>query len=129
MEIELAGDETVADSTMLLLYTGEEVGAEGASGLLGRGTGHRPLLVVDLDQLASGVDAGELFEEKAALAAAAEAELASEVLVSGAAVGRALYAADQIAVGVRVCPCFGISGSGYTIQRGGPPEKRLSRWA
>jgi hypothetical protein len=52
------------------------------------------MIVVDLDQGSAGGDASELFEEQAALAASAEAELADELLVAGALAGGAFDAAD-----------------------------------
>ena len=99
VEVEAAGDEAVAGGAIDWLGVG---GAGWAGGLFRGGGGEGPLLGVELDEVAAGGDAGELLEQEAALAAAAEAELADELFVAGAAAGGALDAADELAVGVRV---------------------------
>ncbi len=49
--------------------------------------------------MASGGEAGEMFEEKAAFAASAEREFADELLVSSALVRGSLDVAEKFAVG------------------------------
>ncbi len=56
------------------------------------------MIAVRLDQFSAGGEACELFEEKAAIATAAEAYFAHKLLIPGALTRGALDAAEQIAV-------------------------------
>ena len=101
VEVELAGDEVVAGDSLRFSLVPRGVELAGAGGFFGRGVGEGPVAGVELDQVAAEGDAGELLEQEAALAAAAEAEFADELLVAGAGVGAALDQADEFAVGLR----------------------------
>ena len=76
MQIEAAGDEVVAGGR--------------------RCSGNAPVLAIGLDEVAAGGHAGELLEEQTALAAAAEAEFAHQLLVSGFAAGGACDAVAAV---------------------------------
>ncbi len=78
MQVETAGEEVVAAA--------------------GRAR-DAPVIAVEVGELAAHGEALQLIEEQAALAAAAEAELADKLLVAGFAAGRAGDARDQVAIG------------------------------
>ena len=102
MQVKLASEKMVAGCAV---FRGRcDSVSRGAGSLFGCGARDRPLLVVDLDELAAGSDAGKLFEQETALPAATKAKLADELLVSGTAVRGSLDAMDEVAVGVRVRP-------------------------
>ena len=73
-----------------------------ASSAVGGGVGERPVAGFELDEVAAEGDTGELLEEETALAAAAQAELADELLVAGAVGRGTVDEADELAVGVGV---------------------------
>ena len=78
MKIELAGDEVVT---------------------AGGGARDAPVFAIEFGQLAADGEAGQLFEKQATLAAAGEAQLADELLVSGFASGGAGDARHEFPIG------------------------------
>ena len=87
VEIELAGDEVFAGVAGGWRLVGAGLEGARACGFFGGAVGEGPLAGVEFDEVSADGDTGELLEEETALAAAAEAELADELLVAGA-VGR-----------------------------------------
>ncbi len=80
----------------------------------GGGMGQGPLTVVKFYQVAAEGNAGELLEQEPPLAAAAETELADELLIAGARGGAALDEADELAVGLWVVGVLLGHGTGST---------------
>jgi hypothetical protein len=68
---------------------------------LGFPGGERPA-IVNAGEVTAGDHAGELFDEEAALATAAQAQLADQLLVARAATGGAADARQKITVTVRI---------------------------
>ena len=57
------------------------------------------MLAIDLDKLAAEGEAGQLLKEKPALAPAAQAQFADQLLVTGLLAGRGGDAGQQFAIG------------------------------
>ena len=81
MQVEAAGDEVVAR----------------AAGVDLRGMLH--MLAIELGQVAARGEAGQLLQQQAPLAAAAQAQFAHQLLVAGLGAGGAGDARDQFAIG------------------------------
>ena len=65
----------------------------------GSGAGNAPVLAIELDELAAGSEPGKLLEQQTPLAAAAQAEFADQLLVSGFSAGRGGDPREQFAIG------------------------------
>ena len=72
-----------------------QVVARAAGGL----PGDAPVLAIGLDEIAARGHAGELLQQQAAFASAAEAKLADQLLVSGFAAGGARNLRQQFPIG------------------------------
>ena len=102
MQVELAGDEVFASD---LTFHGKVLPGVLRllpGGLFRRAVRQRPLAFVQLHELSAQGNACELLEKQPALAAAAQAKLADELLVTGAVGGAALDHADELAVGLGI---------------------------